>query len=76
MLERHKFHDGRAKSDISPPPQRKRFGMEEEMNNMLLETAVRTGDSGGTSTYIIIGVVCVVVILAVAVLGILSKKNK
>ena len=46
------------------------------MFNMLLETAVYTGDKGGSNTYIIIGIVCVIAIIAVAVLGVLSKKNK
>lgn len=50
--------------------------MKAMMNNMILETAVRTGDSGGSSTFIIIGAVCIVAIIVVAVLGVMSKKNK
>ncbi|MBQ3583780.1 MAG: hypothetical protein IJA27_03605 [Lachnospiraceae bacterium] len=46
------------------------------MNQMLLEVAVNTGDNGGMTKFIIIGVVCVVAIAAVAILGFLSKKNK
>lgn len=46
------------------------------MNNLLLETAVRTGDSGGSTTFIIIGAVCVVAVIVVAVLGVMSKKDK
>ena len=46
------------------------------MFNLLLETAVNTGDSGGSNTYIVIGIVCIVAIIAVAVLGVLSKKDK
>ncbi len=49
------------------------------MFNMLLsnvvDTAVNTGDSGGMTKFIIIGVVCVVLIAGIAVLGILSKKD-
>ncbi len=46
------------------------------MKELLLETAVKTGDSGGFSTFIVIGVVCVVAIIVVAVLGIMSKRIK
>ena len=46
------------------------------MNNLLFETAVRTGDNGGTTKFIVIGAVCVVAIIAVVVLGIMSKKDK
>ncbi len=46
------------------------------MYNILLETAVNTGDTGGSNTYIIIGALCVVAIVAVVVLGVISKKNK
>lgn len=43
---------------------------------MLLSNAVQTGDKGGSGTLIIIAVVCVVAVIGVAVLGVLSKKNK
>lgn len=46
------------------------------MCNMLLNAAVNTGDNGEMTKFIIIGVLCVAVIVAVAVLGILSMKNK
>lgn len=46
------------------------------MYKMLLETAVRTGDSADTTKFIIIGVVCVVAIAGVAFLGMISGKNK
>lgn len=46
------------------------------MCNMLLNVAVNTGDNGGMTKYIIIGVLCVVAIAAVAILGVMSKKNK
>ena len=46
------------------------------MLNTVAQTAVATGDNGGMTKYIIIGVVCVILIAAIAVLGILSKKDK
>lgn len=46
------------------------------MYNILLNAAVNTGDNGGMTKYIIIGVLCVAAIAAVAILGVLSKKNK
>ena len=46
------------------------------MYNTLLNVAVNTGDNGGMTKYIIIGILCVVAIAAVAILGIMSKKNK
>lgn len=46
------------------------------MDKMLLEMAVRTGDSGGMTTYVVIGIVCVAAIVAVTLLGVLSKKDK
>lgn len=49
---------------------------EEKMYNILLNAAVNTGDNGGMTKYIVIGVLCVAAIAAVAVLGVLSKKNK
>jgi hypothetical protein len=50
--------------------------MEEKMKDILLETAVRTGDSGDYTTFIIIGAVCVVAVIVVAILGVISKKDK
>lgn len=46
------------------------------MCNMLLNVAVNTGDNGGMTKYIIIGVLCVAAIAVVAILGVMSKKNK
>lgn len=46
------------------------------MLKMLMDMAVNTGDNGGMTKYIILGVICVVAIAVVAVLGVLSKKNK
>lgn len=46
------------------------------MLNTMADSAVNTGDSGGMTKYIIIGVVCVILIAAIAVLGIMSKKDK
>lgn len=43
---------------------------------MILDSAVNTGDGGGMTKYIIIGAVCVIAIIVIAVLGIMSKNDK
>ena len=42
----------------------------------LLEMTVQTGDNGGSSVYIIIGVVCVVALVVVAILGSKAKDEE
>ena len=44
--------------------------------NIILDSAVNTGDGGGMTKYIIIGCVCVVAIIIIAVLGIMSTNDK
>lgn len=46
------------------------------MFNVLLNAAVNTGDNGGMTKYIVVGVLCVLAIAAVAILGVMSKKKK
>lgn len=45
------------------------------MLGKLMNIAVNTGDEGNTSKYIILAGVCVVAIVAVVVIGIMSKKK-
>ncbi len=40
----------------------------------IAQTSVSTGDSGGAGKYIVIGIVCVIAIVAFVVLGKMSKK--
>ncbi|MCI8668483.1 MAG: hypothetical protein HFI34_02985 [Lachnospiraceae bacterium] len=45
------------------------------MNEILSMTAVMTGDSGDSNTYLILGGLCIVAVIIVVVLGILGKKK-
>lgn len=45
------------------------------MEKVLPYTAVMTGDSGDSNTYIILAALCIVAIIIVVVLGVFAKKK-